>query len=192
MLDKTVPDAAYDERLDEIVEWLGLVVRTTDSSLLDEWAGLSGEEGEGEGAELAAPQAADVVVRDRRAVQLLVRNALFARVVQMARGDAKALAAMDEDMRFGQAAWTAALDEFFKAHDEVLLDGDARSARYLTIDESREKSEHVWHVRQMVHDGDGDDDFGIAGDVDLDATQEEGSVVFSSYRVGFAEELGIG
>ncbi len=192
VLDKTVPDAAYDERLDEIVEWLGLVVRTTDSSLLDEWAGLSGEEGEGEGAELAAPQAADVVVRDRRAVQLLVRNALFARVVQMARRDAKALAAMDEDMRFGQAAWTAALDEFFEAHDEVLLDGDARSARYLTIDESREKTEHIWHVRQMVHDADGDDDFGIAGDVDLDATQEEGSVVFSSYRVGFAEELGIG
>ena len=44
----------------------------------------------------------------------------------------------------------------------------------------------------MVHDADGDDDFGIAGDVNLDATQEEGSVVFSSYRVGFAEELGIG
>ncbi len=192
VLDKTVPDAAYDERLDEIVEWLGLVVRTTDSSLLDEWAGLSGGEDADAGAGLAAPQAADVVVRDRRAVQLLVRNALIARVVQMARGDARALAAMDEDAHFGQAAWTAALAEFHEAHDEVLLDGDARSARYLSIDESHEKTGRVWHVRQMVHDSDGDDDFGIAGDVDLDATQEEGSVVFSSYRVGFAEELGIG
>ncbi len=195
VLDKTVPDSAYDERLDEIVEWLGLVVRTTDSSLVDEWAGLAGDAGgeaDGAGAGLAAPQAADAVVRDRRAVELLVRNALVARVVQMARGDAKALAEMDEDMHFGQAAWTAALDAFYEAHDEVLLDGDARSARYLHIDTGDEKSAHVWHVRQMVHDADGDDDFGIAGDVDLDATQEEGSVVFSAYRVGFAEELGIG
>ena len=30
----------------------------------------------------------------------------------------------------------------------------------------------------------------IVGEVDLDATQDEGSVVFASYAVGFPEDLG--
>ena len=34
-----------------------------------------------------------------------------------------------------------------------------------------------------------DNDFIIAADVDLDATQEGDGVVFANYRVGFADEL---
>ena len=41
----------------------------------------------------------------------------------------------------------------------------------------------------MLKDADGDRDFGIAADVDLDATQEEGEAIFKNYRVGFAEEV---
>ncbi len=35
----------------------------------------------------------------------------------------------------------------------------------------------------------GDGDFRIEADVDLDATQEEGEVIFKNYRVGFVEDL---
>ena len=38
-------------------------------------------------------------------------------------------------------------------------------------------------------DEDGDHDFGIMGDVDLDATQDGGEVIFKNYRVGFIEDL---
>ena len=47
----------------------------------------------------------------------------------------------------------------------------------------------MWHVHQIFHDSDGDHDFGIMADVDLDATQEESEAVFKNYRVGFIEEL---
>ena len=57
------------------------------------------------------------------------------------------------------------------------------------IDEADEEQAHVWHVRQIFHDADGDSDFAIAADVDLDATQDGDGVVFSNYRVGFAEDL---
>ena len=76
-LDRTVPPDKRDERLADIISWLGLVVRTVDSSLVDEWAAAG--EGTSEGLD-AAPPAADEVVRDRRGLTLLVRNALFARV----------------------------------------------------------------------------------------------------------------
>ena len=187
VLDRTVPPEKRNEQLDDIVSWLGFVVRTTDSSLLDEWAGTGAADGEG--LDAAPPDRADVVVHDRRAVTLLVRNALFARVRAAAREDAATLGALDEEWGWHEARWNQALDAFYEAHDEVLLDGDARSTRFLTIDEADEQAQHVWHVRQMFHDENGDDDFGIAADVDLDATQDRGEAVFEEYRVGFIEEL---
>ena len=186
VLDRTLPPDKRNDELDQIVEWLGFVVRTTDSSLLDEWAGLDSDDA---GMDAAPPQDADVVVRDRKAVTLLVRNALFTRVRLFAAEKARELGELDEEWGWREPRWRQAMERFFDEHEEVLLDGDARSSRYLTIDEADERSEHVWHVRQMFHDADEDDDFGIAGDVDLDATQDTGEVVFKELNVGFVEDL---
>lgn len=184
-LDRTVPASKRDERLNDIVSWLGLVVRTVDSSLVDEWAaaGQSSEEGVD-----AAPPAADEVVRDRRGLTLLVRNALFARVRLAAFGSVDELGKLDGEWGWRAPVWQRALDRFYEEHDEIVLDGDARSAAYYSIDESDERGAHVWHVHQVFRDSDDDRDFGIWGDVDLDATQDEGAVVFSSYRVGFVDD----
>ena len=186
VLDRTLPPDKRNDELDQIVEWLGFVVRTTDSSLLDEWAGLDSDDA---GMDAAPPQDADVVVKDRKAVTLLVRNALFTRVRLFAAEKARELGELDEEWGWREPRWRQAMERFFDEHEEVLLDGDARSSRYLTIDEADERSEHVWHVRQMFHDADEDDDFGIAGDVDLDATQDTGEVVFKELNVGFVEDL---
>lgn len=184
-LSRTVPADKLDERLLNVVAWLGMVVRTVDSSLVDEWAGTTTDEVDAG----TAPAAADVVVQDRRAVTLLVRNALFARVRLIATSDANALGELDEGWGWRAPRWRQAIEAFYDAHDEVLLDGDARSWDFLTIDDTDERAEHAWHVRQMLKDADGDRDFGIAADVDLDATQEEGEAIFKNYRVGFAEEV---
>ena len=185
VLDRTVPPDAYDERLDDIVCWLGWLVRSIDSSLFDEWAG---NEDEG-GADAAAPEAEDVVVVDRRAVQLLVRNALFARVRLAALGKVEELGALDADWGYTAARWSEVRDAVYAEHEEILLNGDARSSAYLDVDESSEQSEHLWHVRQIFLDSDADLDFRIEADLDLDATQEEGQAVFVNYRVGFVEDF---
>ena len=44
-------------------------------------------------------------------------------------------------------------------------------------------------MTQIFHDADGDNDFRIVADVDLDATQDEGEVVFKGYRAGSIEDL---
>ncbi len=185
VLSRTVPAERLDERLEDIVSWLGMVVRTVDSSLVDAWAGTDSEEVDAG----RAPEAADVVVHDRRAVTLLVRNALFARVRLLARRDADALGDLDGGWGWRAARWRQAIDAYYGTHDEVLLDGDARSWDFLTIDDADERADHVWHVRQMVKDAEGDRDFGLSADVDLDATQEEGEAMLKDLRVGFIEEL---
>ncbi len=96
---------------------------------------------------------------------------------------------LDENWGFTERAWDAALDDYFAEHNEIRIDGDARSAAYLAIDEGPEQDAHLWHVRQIFLDEDDDGDFRIEADVDLDATQEEGEVIFKNYRVGFVEDL---
>lgn len=184
VLDRTVPAEKRDERLDDIVTWLRLVVRTTDSSLVDEWEGAGTEDG----AAVAAPSV-DEVVHDRRGLTLLVRNALFARVRLAALGKVEELGDLDADWGYRSVVWQQALDAFHAEHEQILLDADARSSAYLDIDEKDEKADHVWHVHQIFRDSDDDHDFGIWGDVDLDATQDEGAVVFKTYRVGFVDTI---
>ena len=189
-LDRTVPLEKRNDQLNDIISWLGFVVRSVDSSLVDEWA-AAGEEA---AFDAAPPSGADVVVADRRGMTLLVRNALFRRVSLAARERADELGELDEAWGMGELRWRRALEAFFEAHEELLVDGDARSTAFFTIDESDElrpaaEGGHVWHVHQIFHDSDGDHDFGIMTDVDLDATQEESEAVFKNYRVGFIEEL---
>lgn len=189
-LDRTVPLEKRNDQLNDIISWLGFVVRSVDSSLVDEWAAA----GEDSAFDAAPPSGADVVVADRRGMTLLVRNALFRRVSLAASERADELGELDEAWGMGELRWRRTLDAFFEAHEELLVDGDARSTAFFTIDESDElkpaaEGGHVWHVHQIFHDSDGDHDFGIMADVDLDATQEESEAVFKNYRVGFIEEL---
>lgn len=180
---RTVPADKRDDRFEDIVAWLGFVVRSVDSSLMDEW------ERAGSALDAAPPVTADEVVTDRRGLTVLVRNALFLRVRLASRGRVDELGKLDQEWGCGELRWQRALDAYHDVHEDILIDADARSLSYLTFDESDERTQHVWHVRQILSDEHGDHDFSIMADVDLDATQEESEVVFKNFRVGFAEEL---
>ena len=107
VLDRTIPLDKRTEQLDDIVAWLGVVVRSVDSSLVDEWAGM------GEAAELAPPSAEEAVVADRRGMRVLVRNALFQRVRLASLGREDELGRLDLDWGFGERKWRTALEEFY-------------------------------------------------------------------------------
>ncbi len=184
-LDRTVPTSKRNERLDDIISWLGFMVRSVDSSLVDAWEAA----GDPAALDLRPPTAADQVVIDRRGVTLLVRNALFRRVTLAARDHTDQLGDLDADFGMTEVRWQRVLNAYHEVHREIYTDGDARSAAMFSIDESDEHTAHVWHVHQIFADEDSDHDFGIMADLDLDATQEEGEAVFKNYRVGFIEDL---
>ena len=184
-LDRTVPVAKRNEQLEDIISWLGFMVRSVDSSLVDEWEAA----GDPAALDMAPPSAADQVVADRRGVTLLVRNALIRRVTLAARERYDQLGELDSDFGMTATRWERVLDAYHEQHEEILTDADARSSAMLSIDVADEQAAHVWHVHQIFADEDGDHDFGIMADLDLDATQEEGEAVFKNYRVGFIEDL---
>ncbi len=88
---RTVPDEARTPEVDELTDWLGAVIRSTDSSLLDEWTQLFAPEGGGpvdpDALEAAAHEdPVPDVTTDRRAFRALVRARVFRWVTHAATG----------------------------------------------------------------------------------------------------------
>lgn len=183
-LARTVPQEKRDEQLGDIISWLRVVVRSIDSSLVDEWenAGTDTDASEA-AANLAAPGAKQAVVEDRRGLTVLVRNAMFRRVQLMDLDKPDELGALDKDWGYGVHEWEDTLDDYYDEHEYVNIDAKARSGELFILDESKENSEHSWKVRQIIDDSDGDHDWAITGTVDLDTTQSSGEVVFFDYSV---------
>ncbi|MFC7387965.1 DEAD/DEAH box helicase [Sphaerisporangium rhizosphaerae] len=164
-LSRTVPDHMKTEDLQDLIEWLGELVRQVDSSLLDEWEQLQNpsEEVERPGLE----ENTRPVTSNRRAFRVLVRNAMF-RMVELA-----ALERYEELHELADVDWESALDDYFEEHDEIGTGPDARGPALLLIEEEKE----LWRVRQVFHDPAGDHDWGISAQVDLAASDEEGRAV---------------
>jgi hypothetical protein len=177
-LRQTVPERLRTDELDDLIEWLGETVRQIDSSLLDEWEALADAESVARAAAAVAagepPAPPRPITANARAFRVMVRNAMFQRVQLAARDRFADLAALEPDrMGLSAADWEAALGEYFDEH-EWLDDGPAaRSPELLMID----RGERTWTVRQIINDPEGDHDWAIVAEVDLDASDAAGEPV---------------
>ncbi|QDZ16758.1 DEAD/DEAH box helicase [Humibacter ginsenosidimutans] len=175
-LRQTVPDEAKNDELRDVIDWLGELVRQVDSSLLDEWEELVHPDATRFAEETAiVPPAPRTVTSNRRAFGVLVRNELFRRVQWAALDRPDKLGELDPE--FGEDAWSQALDGYYAEHDTMGTDADARSAAMLIVDETDAATSRLWRVRQILSDPEGDHDWGIAAEVDLDASDEAGTAV---------------
>ncbi|REK87969.1 DUF3516 domain-containing protein [Streptomyces inhibens] len=181
-LDHTVPDDLKSEDFQDIIAWLGEMVRQVDSSLLDEWEQLANPEVET--ADQAAERADQVrpVTANARAFRVLVRNAMFRRVELAALDKVEELGEMDAESGWDADAWGDAMDAYWDEYDELGTGPDARGPKLLQIEEDAEHG--LWKVRQTFADPNGDHDWGISAEVDLAASDEEGRAVVRVTDVG--------
>lgn len=184
-LDHTIPDDLKSEDLQDLIAWLGELVRQVDSSLLDEWEQLANPEVET--AEQAAERADQVkpVTANARAFRVLVRNAMFRRVELAALDNVAALGELDGDAGWDEDAWGEAMDDYWDEYDDLGTGPDARGPKLLIIEADEENTAHgLWRVRQIFADPNGDHDWGISAEVDLAASDEEGRAVVRVTAVG--------
>ncbi|ALG13451.1 DEAD/DEAH box helicase [Kibdelosporangium phytohabitans] len=176
-LKQTVPDEAKTEELQDLVEWLGELVRQVDSSLIDEWEKLANPDDEEIQQQDDAPPG---VTQNARAFRVLVRNAFFRRVELASRRDYYELGLLDATDGWDYEAWQEALAPYFEEHDE-LPSGPAARGPHLFVVEQKPES---WLVRQIIDDPAGDHDWAISGEVDLAASDEAGTAVIRITEVG--------
>jgi superfamily II RNA helicase len=170
-LRQTVPDSVRTPELDDIIEWLGTVVRQTDSSLLEEWEQIS--DPSRPPSHDVVPPAAERITANERAFTVLVRNAMFRRLELAARRRPDQLAELGDGP--SREEWEEMLAAYFAEHDSIDTGPDARGPRMLLIEKHPER----WDVQQVVGDPDGNHDWRVVATVDLAASDDEGELTIS-------------
>lgn len=185
-LKQSIPDEYNTPELEDIVIWLGELIRQVDSSLVDEWAQMAGEDSpidqDTVDRELAfGVEDPSALTANRRAFTIMVRNYMF-RLVQLFALEkedrlAELLDYLDEVPDFG-----AILDDYFDEYDDIDSGPEARGPEFFRLGDTDSRA---WSVRQIIKDPDGDHAYQFVATVDLDASDEAGEVRLSDLRVEY-------
>ena len=185
-LKQSIPDEYNTPELEDIVIWLGELIRQVDSSLVDEWAQMAGEDSpidqDTVDRELAfGVEDPTALTANRRAFTIMVRNYMF-RLVQLFALEkedrlAELLDYLDEVPDFG-----AILDDYFDEYDDIDSGPEARGPEFFRLGDTDSRA---WSVRQIIKDPDGDHAYQFVATVDLDASDEAGEVRLSDLRVEY-------
>jgi superfamily II RNA helicase len=183
---QNIPEDDRTEEIDDLIAWLGAVVRQVDSSLIDEWERLLnpaeidplGPSGTGSAAwGGAGTNRAEVsVVDNERAFRVMVRNQAFDWVQRVAARRGYDAFGSPDDIDLVRAA----MAEYYDEHDEVLLDAGARSPGRFIYDRRAQS------VTQILHDPDATNEWQITARVDVDASAEAGRAVLVLTGIGRA------
>ncbi len=203
-LRQAVPESARTEEVAAITHWLGALVRSVDSSLLDEWSALHEADLEPAvlGVEVAYGADDDGVVafsRNRHAFRIAIRAALIQRVEALAREDYATLGSLDAPLGWDAEHWRLAADPYWHRYDWIGTGPQARAAALVEFLEQpgpadwevtglrHEEGRESWIVRQRLDDPLGDADWELAARVDVTESDRDQVVRVGDIALG---ELG--
>ncbi len=180
-LQQTIPELSRTPELDEATLYLGTLVRTVDSSLLDEWERLKNP----------AYVRADVVeedarsgdiTRDHKLFTALIRNLMFSILRALAARDYETVLDLVEPGDFlpTPTELEYAIRPLFEEGLAIQLDANGRSPKNTIIDEGDE----YWQVTQLVITGDEVSEYFVKGRIDLARSRVERRPVFVLEHLG--------
>jgi superfamily II RNA helicase len=176
VLVQTVPPFAKTDEVLAIEEYLGTIVRSVDSSLLDEWQKLRDPKfvaAESEDPIEAAKSAADFdVTRDAKAFEIMIRNEAFRFVRALAVRDLETAAELvdDADPKALEATLESQIGPFFERHERIRTDPAARAPVHLRIVKTDSTQ---WHVEQTLVDPDDENEWCVRFTLDLARSRTE-------------------
>ena len=157
MMRQVIPEEIMTEELESMISWLADLIRSVDSSLLDEWEAMMNGEELTEAEEVSSTVGAErafgadesgviAFTANRHAFRNAVRRALFNFVELMSRDDVDGLErasaqAADSDGLFAEAApwtgddWDHALERYWAEHDWIDINQGARSQALCALEE---------------------------------------------------------
>ncbi|MBR2470346.1 MAG: DUF3516 domain-containing protein [Fibrobacter sp.] len=206
VLSQTVPDGYKNDELREMEDYLGDMIRRTDSSLLEEWEKMAHpedyqkrlEEGAAEDeAEKAfgADKAAADITYDKKRFLGMVRQRIFQIMGNLSKQDfAAVLDSLADDLEEGQMLvdgegkpWTEnTLTEIMAAytaeHHKFRLDVEGRALAHTIVTYEGD----VMHIQQMLQDEEEFNDWSIDFEINLAESREAGVPLLKMTRIGEA------
>ena len=189
-LRQVLPAHYQTDEVEAVIEWMGDMLGSVDTSLLAEWqqmmeARASGEEltsltrqdADAEGAERAFGADEDgriLFAANRHALRVAVRNEMFKRVELLSRDNCMRLAALEpEGSPWDQQRWEAALDPYWDEFEWMRIDQVARASEFFDLTETPEGAEvleafGVDHIEDVPLTSAGDRNWWVARQIIAD------------------------
>ncbi len=173
-LDRSLTDDAYTSALEDVVEWLGALIRATDATLLDEWTLLAGRPVH----DHHSPDA-PVVTRSGppAAWRTAVRTAAFGWVELLAARSYTALAARSG---WSEQRLAEAMAPYWSEYTAIGIDAGARSVDRFSLTEEPGR----WVVTQQLADPADDGEWRFVAVIDLEVAEAEGAPSLQLERLG--------
>jgi superfamily II RNA helicase len=192
VLRHTVPDAAKTEGVQEIETYLEVMVRQVDSSLLDEWEKLRDPNWIARAARepelVSKSEPPPDITRNKRQFTSVVRAQIFALLRPLSGKNYEAVMAALEDTADPEGQpWTASrlaaqMLPYYKDHERMILDAEARNLRHTHIDEK--ENGRLWLVHQTIVDPEGHNDWSLDVAVSLVSSKQQGKPVVRLISLG--------
>jgi superfamily II RNA helicase len=190
----TVPVEAKNDLLLEAEEFLGEMIRRTDSSLMDEWERMQNPEFVAvEHDELQAPGAPLGITADHKSFLASIRSRIFSWLSCLQRSNyQEAIDLLLEDLPEGEhpvdeegSFWSAErlqklVEEYRGEHGLFRLDPEGRALRYTHV----EKSEHSWAIEQLLQDHEELNDWSLRFTVSLQDCDEAQAPLLKLQQMG--------
>jgi hypothetical protein len=173
-----------NEAVEELIASLGGVVRTVDSSLLEEWEEMRGPKTEKAATVPSAKRARDPAA-DPRAFAARIRAELHRLLGALAKRDFdEAKAALRDGDDWSAEKLAAELAPYVAEHEKIVVTPQARSPRMTTVSKLDGR---IWEAQQTLVDPQGDEDFGIVVRIDLSepiSAGQENAPLIELVRIG--------
>jgi superfamily II RNA helicase len=180
---QTIPELTRTPELEAATEYLGSLVRSVDSSLLDEWQRLQHPERVLEPpSDRGEESDPSDVTRDPRVFTVLVRNLMFSLLRSLAVRDYESFLDAVEPglLEYATLDVERALHALFATGSSIELDAAARSPQNTSI----VPDDGVWNVSQAVLINGEVSEFSVRGRIDLGRSRSERRAVFLLDHVG--------
>ena len=204
VLSQTVPDGYKNEELLEMQDYLGDMIRRTDSSLLEEWekmahpedyqkrleAGTAEDEAE---KAFGADKAAADITYDKKRFLGMVRQRIFQIMGNLAKQDfTTVLDSLADDLDEGEmladaegTPWTEKrlleiMASYTAEHHKFRLDVEGRALAHTIVTYEGD----TMHVQQMLQDEEEFNDWSIDFDISLNDSREAGIPLLKLMRIG--------
>jgi len=189
VLENTIPPNYRNEAVDELVQYLDLLIRTTDSSLLDEWEHLRDPNYVPSETDVIphAESRPDDITRDTKTFKKQIRQSIYQFLRVLANRDyvelhetydASKLVQIDDTNRTPiPLALQEKMDPYHESHGWIRLDPPARAAEHTRFD--TDSLPGFWIVEQTLVDSEELNDWMLTVKIDLLACRNSHEVKMS-------------
>ncbi|MDX2186354.1 MAG: DUF3516 domain-containing protein [Opitutaceae bacterium] len=182
VLSQTVPDSFKTEEVLEMETHLRELVRSIDSSLIEEWEKMRNPNYAVDPGSTEEPrrQGKPDITRDQRTFKRLIRTAILQFLQACASRDwetAAALVGSTPDVETGLAReLEQRFEAYWNARGRFKLDPEGRSTRHTHFLDVEPPGSR-WEVAQMLIDPEGNNDWELRVEVDIDASRAQAAAV---------------